>query len=169
MELIDVWGKSSTFSLNQSSRTLKPDMVMGSHSYVMPNPKAFLERYREWSLKMTSSFSSMLPGDNYEYHFDPYWVSAYPYRVDLSEKAFSEVTISVRNFREITQQHHIDFRLPEGVTATPSSLTGEVAANSRREYKVVLRRTQNIENQGVHIIPMDITLDQQKKGNFLTS
>ena len=147
-------------------RKLKPDIVMGSHSYVMPNPEAFLERYHQWSLEMASSFRSMLPGKHYEYHFDPYWVSAYPYRVDLSKESCSEVTISVRNFLETTQKHHIDFLLPDGVTATPSSVTGEVAANSRREYRVVLRRTETIKKNGVQIIPMDITLDQQKKGQL---
>ena len=147
-------------------RKLKPDIVMGSHSYVMPNPEAFLERYHQWSLEMASSFRSMLPEKHYEYHFDPYWVSAYPYRVDLSEESCSEVTISVRNFRETTQQHRIDFLLPDGVSATPSSVTGEVAANSRREYRVVLRRTETIKKNGVQIIPMDITLDQQKKGQL---
>ena len=108
----------------------------------------------------------MLPGEHYEYHFDPYWVSAYPYRVDLSKESCSEVTISVRNFLETTQKHHIDLLLPDGVTATPSSVTGEVAANSRREYRVVLRRTETIKKNGVQIIPMDITLDQQKKGQL---
>ncbi|MCA9046947.1 MAG: MBL fold metallo-hydrolase, partial [Planctomycetaceae bacterium] len=77
---------------------LKPDIVMGSHSYVMPEPQAFLERYHEWSKEMVSLYKGLLPEKDYEYLFDPYWVSAYPYRVDLSEEAEQEVEITIRNF-----------------------------------------------------------------------
>ena len=43
-------------------RKLKPDIVMGSHSYVMPNPEAFLERYHQWSWKWRPASVACSPG-----------------------------------------------------------------------------------------------------------
>jgi glyoxylase-like metal-dependent hydrolase (beta-lactamase superfamily II) len=43
---------------------LNPDIVMGSHSYVMPNPRLFLERYHQWAheiLRPLSRTSARFP------------------------------------------------------------------------------------------------------------
>ena len=101
-------------------KDLRPDIVMGSHSYVMDNPADFLARYHAWSKEMLALYQDLLPDEQYEYLYDPYWVSAYPYRVDLSVEDTQEVTISVRNFRATPQQHEIALRLPPSVTAEPA-------------------------------------------------
>ena len=81
---------------------LNPDIVMGSHSYVMPEPRAFLQRYHDWSKRMVSLYQDLLPDRDYQYGFDPYWVSAYPYRVDFSKSDSQQVTLTVRNFSKQT-------------------------------------------------------------------
>lgn len=149
---------------------LKPDIVMGSHSYVMPEPQKFLERYHAWSKQMASTYRELLPQEHYEYGFDPYWVSAYPYRVDLSEAASQEVTITVRNFQDTGQRHHIHLCLPPGVTASPSVLEGEVPAHSRQKYKVKLQRDNSSDSnptaRGIQLVPFDITLDDKRHGQL---
>lgn len=143
---------------------LKPDIVMGSHSYVMPEPRKFLERYHAWSKRMLKLYREMLPDENYEYQFDPYWVSAYPYRVDLQEVNSQDVTITVRNFRNRPQKHHVDLKLPAGITAVPAKLVGEVPANSRKKFKVKLTVDPEKAPSGLQIVPFDITLDNKRYG-----
>ena len=139
---------------------------MGSHSYVMPKPRKFLERYHAWSKDMAATYRALLPEKDYEYLFDPYWVSAYPYRVDLSAESSQEVTVTIRNFRDTPQRHRVKLVLPDGVTASPSILEGEVPAESRRKYQVKLTAKNSTEARGLQIVPFDITLDDKHYGQL---
>ncbi|QDT64891.1 MBL fold metallo-hydrolase [Calycomorphotria hydatis] len=150
---------------------LKPDIVMGSHSYVMPNPSAFLQRYHEWSKSILKQYKELLPGEDYEYSFDPYWVSAYPYRVDLSQNEEQEVQVTVRNFRSRPQEHHVELKLPPGVSADPPVLSGVVPAESERQFPVKLTVDRTLTapqgNQGnLAIATFDITLDGKREGEL---
>lgn len=145
---------------------LKPDIVMAAHSYVMPEPHAMLQRYHNWSKEMAGQFRELLPEKDYEYLFDPYWVSAYPYRVDFSEQTEQEVKITVRNFRSMPQTHHIELRLPEGVVADPPVLTGTVAAESRSQYPVTLTIDRSTSPQGLQMATFDIELDDKRYGEL---
>jgi glyoxylase-like metal-dependent hydrolase (beta-lactamase superfamily II) len=146
-------------------RDLKPDIVMGAHNVLMADPAAFLDRYHEWSKRIITRYKELLADPSYEYQFDPFWVSAYPYRVDL-QRGPQEVAITVRNFRDQPQRHHIRLRLPPGVTAEPAVLAGSVAAKSRREFQVRLTADPARAPSGVQMIPMDITLDDKRHGEL---
>ena len=143
---------------------------MGSHSYVMPDPQQFLERYHQWSLEMAETYRDLLPQEDYEYGFDPYWVSAYPYRVDLSKSEMQEVTVTIRNFRDVTQQHRVELCLPDGVSASPPVLAGEVPAHARKSLQVTLRREEagnrKANDVKIQIVPFDMTLDGQRYGQL---
>lgn len=145
---------------------LRPDIVMGSHSFVMPNPAAFLGRYHDWSKRIVKQYKELLPEIDYEYLFDPYWVSAYPYRVDLSERDEQQVTVTIRNFRSKPQQHQVTLKLPPGIRAEPPVLVGTVDAESRRSYTVKLTIDRAAAASGLQIIPFDITLDDHRYGQL---
>ncbi|MDB4680154.1 MBL fold metallo-hydrolase [Planctomycetaceae bacterium] len=147
-------------------KDLKPDIVMGSHSYVMDNPAAFLQRYHSWSKEMIRLYKEILPGNHYEYKFDPYWVSAYPYRVDLSDEKDQKMTVTVRNFRGVPEKHDIELKLPPGVSAEPSRLTGFVKPESERDYEVTLTVDRTKVPPGVQMATFDITLDDKKHGEL---
>jgi glyoxylase-like metal-dependent hydrolase (beta-lactamase superfamily II) len=147
-------------------RDLKPEIIMGAHNVLMTNPTAFVERYHEWSKRIAARYKELLPDRNYEYQFDPFWVSAYPYRVDLHERSTQEVTITVRNFRDQPQHHHIRLRLPPGITAEPTVLEGTVAAKSREPFKVTLKADATQTAAGVQMITFDITLDAKHYGEL---
>ena len=145
-------------------RDLKPDIVMGAHNVLMVKPAAFLDRYHEWSKRIITRYKDLLPDANYEYQFDPFWVSAYPYRVDLQTQRKQEVTITVRNHRDRPQKHHIVLKLPPGIAAEPAILEGSVDAKSRKAFKVILTADSNRVATGVQMIPFDITLDGKRYG-----
>jgi hypothetical protein len=147
-------------------RDLKPDIIMGAHNVLMTNPTAFVERYHEWSKRIVARYKELLPDRNYEYQFDPFWVSAYPYRVDLQDHSTQEVTITVRNFRDQVQRHSIRLRLPPGITATPSVLDGTVGAKSRKQFKVELKANHDKTVGGVQMVPFDITLADKHYGEL---
>jgi hypothetical protein len=82
--------------------------------------------------------------------------------VDLQQP--QEVAITVRNFRDSVQQHHIKLRLPPGVTAEPAILAGSVEAKSRKTFNVKLTADPARVPAGVQMIPFDITLDDKRLG-----
>lgn len=146
---------------------LNPDIVMAAHSYVMPNPQGILQRYHNWSKEMATLYREMLPEKDYEYLFDPYWVSAYPYRVNLANGSPQKVTITVRNFRDQPQEHHVKLVIPDGYTAEPSTLEGTVTAKSRKTYDVLLSaKLDETYPTKPTIIPLDIQLDGKHYGQW---
>ncbi|MEZ6113757.1 MAG: MBL fold metallo-hydrolase [Pirellulaceae bacterium] len=147
-------------------RDLKPVIIMGAHNVLMVNPRAFVERYHAWAQRIITQYKQLLPDPNYEYEFDPFWVSAYPYRVDLQTERTREVTVTVRNFRDRPQRHEIHLRLPPGVTADPPSLVGTVAAKSRERYTVTLTADPERVEPGLRIVPFDIQLDDRRYGQL---
>ncbi|MBD3676300.1 MAG: MBL fold metallo-hydrolase [Planctomycetaceae bacterium] len=147
-------------------KDLNPDIVMGSHSYVMDEPAGFLQRYHDWSKEMIRLYKAMLPQEHYEYGYDPYWVSAYPYRVDLTEAETQTVTITVRNFRGVPEKHDIELKLPPGITAEPSRLTGFVKPDGERDYEVKLTVDRDQVAAGVRQATFDITLNEKHHGEL---
>lgn len=149
---------------------LEPDLIMGAHSYVMPNPIPFLQRYNDWSKSIRNQYQDLIPEKNYEYGFDPYWVSAYPYRVDLTETNEQTISVTVRNFKDVPQRHSIELVLPEGIEATPAKLEGTVDAHSEKSFTVKLKATRRDgspktnEETSLQIVPFDITLDGKRYG-----
>ena len=145
---------------------LQPDLMMGGHSYVMPRPKAFVDRYTKWAREIITVYRDLLPDPDYEYRFDPYWVSAYPYRVDFSESAEQTIQVTIRNFRGTQQKHHIRLVLPKGVTAVPDVLVGTIPSETRRTFPVKLTADAAVLPPGLHIAPFDITLDGRHSGQL---
>jgi glyoxylase-like metal-dependent hydrolase (beta-lactamase superfamily II) len=147
-------------------KDLKPDLVMGSHSYVMPNPAGMLDRYHEWAKEIIRLYKDLLPEKDYEYLYDPYWVSAFPYRVDFARETTQTIHVTVRNFRPIKQRHHIVLKLPEGVKADPPVLKGGVDAESRRSFPVKLTIDREVVDSSLQMVPFDITLDDRHHGEL---
>lgn len=148
-------------------RDLKPDIIMGAHGWLMTEPAVFIDRYHDWALRIIRHYKELLPDEDYEYLFDPYWVSAYPYRVDLTKADTQTVQIAVRNFRDRRQHHHVEFKLPPGIEAEPRVLDASVAAKSRATYpvKLTVKNRQSLPT-GVLISPFDITLDGKHYGEL---
>ncbi|MFM7606821.1 MAG: hypothetical protein ACKO8Z_16690, partial [Prosthecobacter sp.] len=146
---------------------LQPDIIMGAHGVLMTEPQTFIDRYHEWALRIISKYKDLLPDADYEYGYDPYWVSAYPYRVDLTKEDTQVVQVTVRNFRGRPQKHRVALKTPPGVVAVPQMLEGSVAAKSRESFPVTLK-VQNRDQQpaGVQIVPFDITLDGHQHGEL---
>lgn len=132
----------------------------------MPDPAGFIGRYHKWSKEIIQHYRDLLPDKNYEYLFDPYWVSAYPYRVDFSSHDSQPVTVTVRNFRDKPQRHRIELKLPAGLTAEPAVLEGTINRQSRQGYPVKLTVNRNAVPPGVQIVPFDITLDGKRYGEL---
>jgi glyoxylase-like metal-dependent hydrolase (beta-lactamase superfamily II) len=146
---------------------LQPDIIMGAHGVLMTEPAAFIERYHDWALRAIRKYKDLLPDSNYEYLYDPYWVSAYPHRVDLTKEDTQTVQITVRNFRDSPQQHRVALKLPPGIVAEPQVLEGSVPAKSRQSYPVKLTVQDRAKlPAGVQIASFDITLDGKHYGEL---
>ena len=146
---------------------LQPDIIMGAHSVLMTEPAAFIDRYHAWAERIIGLYRDLLPDPDYAYLFDPYWVSAYPYRVDLSQDDTQTVQVTVRNHRSRPQSHRVVLKLPPGIEANPAVLEGNVSAKSRQTFPVKLTvKDRAALPEGVQIIPFDITLDGKRYGEL---
>jgi glyoxylase-like metal-dependent hydrolase (beta-lactamase superfamily II) len=142
---------------------LKPDLIMGGHSYVMPDPAAFVERYRTWAYAIRDAYKGLLV--DYPYDYDPFWVRVQPYRVKVHAGESTEVDVHVRNFRGRTQSHRIEPHAPPGLSVEPARLTGELPAESRKPFKARIAAAADAK-PGVHLIGLDVTLDGRRYGEI---
>ncbi|MBV8879562.1 MAG: MBL fold metallo-hydrolase, partial [Planctomycetaceae bacterium] len=144
---------------------LKPDLLMGGHSYVMDKPAAFIERYRRWAIDMRDAFRDLVAGDDYRYGYDPFWVRVEPYRAKVRAGESVEVELHIRNFRSRRQEHRILVDLPPGLSCDRESLDGGLAAEARGSWKLVLRAAPDAV-PGVKIVGLDVTLDGRRYGEL---
>lgn len=146
-------------------KKLQPDLLIGGHSFVMPDPSALIERYHQWAQNIIRAYQALSPDPDYRYRFDPYWVKAEPYRVTLAPGGSAEVRIVVRNFRQRDQHHRIEIHTPPGIKAQPPVLNGKVSSTSRASFPVRLRTDRNAKT-GVSIVAFDVTLDGERYGQW---
>ena len=144
-------------------KRLKPDLLMGGHSFVMNHPAKFIERYRKWGYEMRGAFQALSSGKDYRYWFDPFWVRAEPYRATLNPGNATNVTLHVRNFRSGRQSHRIEIHTPRGLRADPEVLEGTLAAESRQSFPLRLQAAADA-GLGVRLVAFDITLDGRRYG-----
>ncbi len=142
---------------------LKPDLLVGGHSFVMDHPAAFIERYRKWSYEMRDAFQSLSSDSDYRYWFDPFWVRVEPYRTKLRPGQSAELAVHVRNFRKTRQTHRIEIHTPPGIVVEPSVLEGELDGESRNSFPIRVQAMRDA-SVGVHIVALDVTLDGHRYG-----
>lgn len=144
-------------------KRLKPDILVGGHSFVMNRPAKFIERYRKWSYEMRDAFRELSSEKDYRYWFDPFWVRAEPYRVRLRPGETAEVTLHLRNFLRRTQNHRIEIHAPEGLSIEPVVLNGSLAGESRARTPLQVKAALGIP-PGLRIIAFDVARDERRFG-----
>lgn len=142
---------------------LKPDILIGGHSFVMDHPGAFIERYRKWSYEMRDAFRALSPDPDYRYWFDPFWVRAEPYRITLRPGQAETVELHVRNFRSGKQAHRIEIHTPPGLAAEPAVFEGQLPRESRGSFPIRIKAAADA-SPGVRIVALDVTLDGHRYG-----
>jgi glyoxylase-like metal-dependent hydrolase (beta-lactamase superfamily II) len=144
---------------------LKPDLLVGGHSFVMDHPAAFIERYRKWSYEMRDAFQALSSQSDYRYWFDPFWVRAQPYRSAIRPGQSVTVNLHVRNFRTGKQAHRIVLHAPPDLVVEPAVLEGEVSGESRQAFPIRLKAAPDA-TPGVRIVALDVSLDGRRFGEW---
>lgn len=146
-------------------KRLKPDLLMGGHSFVMDRPARFIERYRKWSYQMRDAFQELSSEKDYRYWFDPFWVRAEPYRSRVRPGASVELKIHLRNFLSRGQAYRVEIHTPPGLRADPLVIDTRLKAGSRGEFTVRVTAGPDAK-PGVHLLALDITRDRQRHGEL---
>ena len=147
---------------------LKPDILLGGHSYVMDKPAQFIERYRKWAYDMRDVFRTVSSETNYQWWFDPFWVRAEPYRVKVKRGESVTVTVHVRNLDARAVPFEIAPHSAPGLIAEPRRWEKSVPAQTRMEFTMKLTAAPGA-NLGVHIVAFDITRDGKRQGELFDS
>ncbi|HMP77272.1 MAG TPA: MBL fold metallo-hydrolase [Kiritimatiellia bacterium] len=146
-------------------RRLKPDLLMGGHSFVMDRPGELIERYHRWSLELRESFRALSAEEDYRTMFDPYWVRVDPYRMKLARGGSGDATLVLRNFLSRSRAYRVGLRLPDGVSAERPVLEGSIPAESTIRVPFHLRAHPD-RTPGVCFIPLDVTMDGHRHGEW---
>ncbi len=144
-------------------KRLRPDLLVGGHSFVMDHPGQLIERYRRWAYAMREAFRSVAGPEDYRYWFDPFWVRAEPYRVTLRPGETRQISLHLRNFNRARQRHRIEIHTPAGLRAEPAVLEGRLAGASRAALPFRLSALPGTA-AAVHIVAFDVTLDGRRYG-----
>jgi glyoxylase-like metal-dependent hydrolase (beta-lactamase superfamily II) len=146
-------------------RRLRPDLILGGHSYVMDRPAKFIERFRRWAYAMREAFREIVAADDYRYGFDPFWVRAEPYRNAVKPGEAVELTLHVRNFLRQAQAHRIAVRTPPGLSAEPAVIEASLAPESRQSFRLRFQAEASAR-PGVRIVAFDVTRGGQRLGEW---
>lgn len=144
-------------------KRLKPDLLMGAHGWVMPNPQNFIERYWQTAIRLRDAYQELSSTDDYRLMFDPFWVRAEPYRLKGKPGDTLDLQVYVRNFRDREQKHKIVVQTPPGITATPAILEGVLPADTKQPFPLRLSLSAEVKPQ-VQIVAFDATLDGKHYG-----
>jgi glyoxylase-like metal-dependent hydrolase (beta-lactamase superfamily II) len=143
----------------------RPDLLLGGHSYVMPEPAAFIERYRRWAYAMREGFRGLSSQADYRYWFDPFWVRAEPYRSTLRADETIELALHLRNFSTDAQTKRVEIHTPPDLTAEPRVIEVALPGEGREKQTFRLTATRDAK-PGVRLIAFDITRDGQRQGQL---
>jgi hypothetical protein len=144
---------------------LKPDILLGGHSFVMDQPAKFIERYRKWAYEMRDAFKSLSAEPEYRWWFDPFWVRAEPHRVSVKRGESVEVTVNVRNFEAKPLAFDIQPHAPPGLSATSGRWTSTVPAQSRTQFTLRLAAAKDAP-PGIRHVAFDITRGGKRLGEL---
>jgi len=144
---------------------LKPDILVGGHSYVMDKPAKIIDRYREWAYKMRNALQTVSSDKDYRYWFDPYWVRSDPYRSEMKKGEMVEIDVEVRNFSEYERTYRIEIHTPSGLIANPKYIEKKIKGNSRAAIPVALTSLPDA-TAGNSIVAFDVTLDGKQYGEL---
>jgi glyoxylase-like metal-dependent hydrolase (beta-lactamase superfamily II) len=145
--------------------SIGPDLLVGGHCWVMDQPQELIERYRQRMLDLRSAFQALSAEDDYRIMFDPYWVSACPYRVAVKPGKTATVNLIVRNYRSKSQQHRIVLHPTPGIAFEPAVVQGSVEAGSTATIPVTLTAASNAAT-GMRVVALDITANGQRLGEL---
>jgi len=144
---------------------LKPDILLGGHSYVMDRPAQFIERYRAWAYAMRDAFRTMSSEPEYRWWFDPFWVRAEPHRIRVKRGETVTVPVNVRNFETRPVAFEIAPHAGAGLQAGPARWTSSVAAQTRTQFPLKLTADATAQ-PGVRIVAFDITRGGRRQGEL---
>ena len=144
---------------------LKPDILLGGHSYVMDKPAQFIERYRTWAYAMRDAFRTVSSETEYRWWFDPFWVRAEPYRVQVKRGGSVDVAVHVRNFEARPVAFEISPHAGPGLQSGTQQWKQSVPGQTKTQFTLQLTAAADAQ-PGVRIVAFDITRGGKRLGEL---
>lgn len=146
-------------------KELKPDLIVGGHSYIMNDPADLINRYETWSYRMRAILQDLSSLPDYRNWFDPYWIKARPYRSHLAIGTSTTIEVVFTNVTDTTQNLALQIHTPKGVGANPQKMSLTLKPNAHVEMPIALSTTGSAPT-GVKIVAFDVTLNGLKLGEW---
>ena len=145
---------------------LRPDLILGGHSWVMNQPDALIDRFAAWGPRIRDAYQQLSIEPDYRYMFDPYWVRPEPYRLDMQAGQNAMVTLHMRNFLDRSREYRIAANVPDDVVVEPDIITTEVPAGAVERVSLEVHCDVGLLKKGSIIVPLDVTVDGRRCGQL---
>jgi hypothetical protein len=142
---------------------LKPDLLIGGHSFVMDRPARFIERYRQWAYAMRDAFRALSSDPDYRYWFDPFWIRAEPYRVSIPPGGQAETVLFLRNFASYAQAYRVALHCPAGLALEPAVIEQRIPGRSILRMPLRIKAAAELK-AGVSVIGLETTVAGKRYG-----
>lgn len=146
-------------------KAIKPDLILGGHSWAIPDPAPIIDRYLDNALKLRDMYRKFSSGDDYRWMFDPYWVRMEPYRIVPGKDGVAHARLIIRNFETKPIPFKVSLALPEGVKAEPATVETMVAPETTTSIPVVFQVKAGAA-KGVLMLGMDVTRAGKRLGQL---
>ncbi|MGC8829777.1 MAG: MBL fold metallo-hydrolase [Verrucomicrobiia bacterium] len=146
-------------------KKLKPDIIVGGHSFVMANPKNLINRFRDWSYQMREMFKTLSFEEDYRYWFDPFWVRAEPYRISINPNGYRAITLVVKNFSRSKSLFIIRPRATGCIAIEPKEIILVIPRESEKRVQLNISAIGPADSE-INLIGFDIIRDGKRCGEL---
>ena len=144
---------------------LAPDLILGGHSWVIPEPGGMIARFGTAARALRAAYEDLSDEPDYRYLFDPYWVRAEPYRLDLDLSIPSRFELIVRNYLDRDAEHRITVHVPEGLDVEPAVFDVSVPPGGTARVPLDISAAAGAA-PGIRIVAFDVSRDGKRYGEL---
>ncbi len=157
-------GRGAAMTARQVDR-YAPYVVCPAHSDPFVATPTMRRRYVDWALETQDAIRGLIAQPHAEMGFDPYWVRVEPYFIRVRPGEEVRCRLLVRNHLPVAAGASATLQLPEGVTAGPVHLAGEVEAGAERAFPFVLTCSE-ARQPGYRVLGVDLTFADRRWGEL---
>jgi glyoxylase-like metal-dependent hydrolase (beta-lactamase superfamily II) len=149
----------------QSFSEANPYICLPAHSNVFATNGEDKEEFKEWASKTTDAIKDLLPPDNPDLAYDPYWASFYPARIHIKAGDKVEISLRLKNYSGKALTGKCRLKCYGDFTFENEVIAYEMKTGETKDFPVIVKSKKSA-GKGIHIITADIEYDNTVFAEF---